>query len=99
MIGDEQLIKDLRGIIKEKDQEIEKLKQDLMHYAINVCPDKDREIQTLWVEITRLENRNRELTTDYSYETTKKNMEIAELNAEIAQMKKTAWDNRCILDD
>jgi hypothetical protein len=47
----------------KKDQEIEKLKQDLRHYAINVCPDKDREIEekdkkysNLWAQFKESEN-------------------------------------------
>jgi small-conductance mechanosensitive channel len=45
------------NIIKEKDQEIEKLKQDLRHYAINVCPDKDRELEEKDREIKELKEQ------------------------------------------
>jgi len=38
------IIESNNQLIKEKDREIEKLKEDLRLYAISVCPDKDREI-------------------------------------------------------
>jgi hypothetical protein len=47
-------------IIKEKDREIEKLKQDLRHYAINVCPDKDRELDEKYKEIAGLKAKLKE---------------------------------------
>jgi hypothetical protein len=79
----EDRIEVLEKTIKEKDMEIEKLKEDVRLYAISICPDKDRELNKKEWEIANAKKtieRDEALRTEY-------HREIAELKEKNAELR------------